>query len=169
MKLTHKVAQLLGAATFGMTILAAPAAMADTTLAMSSWLPARHPIVVNAFKPWAQQVEDVTEGRVKIRILAKPLGPPPAHFDMAADGVADITYGLHSFTTDDRFVRSRIGQFSFTGDDAASGRPARIGGGSRRDCCSVTPTGARCCSGDCWRRIVASAARQRYMQTGRLG
>lgn len=43
---------------------------------------------------------------------------------MAADGVADITYGLHSFTTDDRFVRSRIGQFSFTGDDAASGSTA---------------------------------------------
>jgi len=124
MKLTHKVAQILGAAAFGMTILAAPAAMADTTLAMSSWLPARQPIVINAFKPWAQQVEDVTEGRVKIRILAKPLGPPPAHFDMAADGVADITYGLHSFTTDDRFVRSRIGQFSFTGDDAASGSTA---------------------------------------------
>ena len=46
---------------------------------------------------------------------------------------------------------------SVRGDAAASGRPARIGGGSRRDCCSVTPTGARCCSGDCWRRIMASA------------
>jgi TRAP-type C4-dicarboxylate transport system substrate-binding protein len=39
---------------------------------------------------------------------------------MAAEGIADITYGLHSFTTDDRFLGSRIGQFSFLADDAVS-------------------------------------------------
>ena len=93
-------------------------------LVMSSWLPPRHPIVVNAIRPWADQVEEVTEGRVTVRVLARPLGPPPAHYDLAADGVADISYGLHSFTTDDRFERSRIGQFSFLGDDAVSGSTA---------------------------------------------
>jgi TRAP-type C4-dicarboxylate transport system substrate-binding protein len=71
-------------------------------------------------KPWAKEVGKVTEGRVKVRVLAKPLGPPPAHFDMAVDGIADITYGLHSFTKDDRFLRSRIGQFSFLGNNATS-------------------------------------------------
>ncbi|MFV0361216.1 TRAP transporter substrate-binding protein [Tropicimonas sp.] len=109
---------LASAATATLTLSSAVAA--DTTLALSSWLPPRHPIVVGAIKPWADQVEEATEGRVKIRVLTKPLGVPPAHFDMAADGVADITYGLHSFTTDDRFERSRIGQFSFIGDDAAT-------------------------------------------------
>lgn len=88
------------------------------TLVMSSWLPPKHPIVVNVMKPWAEQIEEATEGRVRVQILAKPLGPPPAHFDLAAEGVADITYGLHSFTKDDRFLRSRIGQFSFLGDTA---------------------------------------------------
>ncbi len=88
------------------------------TLALSSWLPPKHPIVVNVIRTWAEQVEFGTDGRVKVRILTKPLGPPPAHFDMAKDGVADITYGLHSFTKDDRFLRSRIGQFSFLGDSA---------------------------------------------------
>jgi len=97
---------------------AAGAALAETQLVLSSWLPPRHPIVVNAIKPWADQVEKATEGRVMVRVLTKPLGPPPAHFDMAADGVADVTYGLHSFTKDDRFLRSRIGQFSFIGDSA---------------------------------------------------
>ncbi|RDC71839.1 ABC transporter substrate-binding protein [Rhodovulum sp. 12E13] len=104
--------------------LAGTAAQADVTLVMSSWLPPRHPIVVNAMKPWAREIADVTEGRVAVRVLAKPLGAPPAHYDMARDGVADITYGLHSFTTDDRFERSRIGQFSFIGDDAVSGSTA---------------------------------------------
>lgn len=88
------------------------------TLVMSSWLPPKHPITTNVMVPWAEQVAEVTEGRVKVRILAKPLGSPPAHFDLAADGIADITYGLHSFTKDDRFLRSRIGQFSFLGDTA---------------------------------------------------
>lgn len=114
----------------GSSVLAALAfgafnpAFADTELVFSSWLPPRHPIVLNAMKPWAKQIEEVTEGRVTVRILPKSLGAPPAHFDMAVDGVADITYGLHSFTKDDRFQRSRIGQFSFIGDDAVSGSKA---------------------------------------------
>ena len=62
----------------------------------------------------------------QVRVLAKPLGAPPAHYDMAKEGVADITYGLHSFTKDDRFLRSRIGQFSFLGDDAVAA-PAPAG------------------------------------------
>ncbi len=124
MKPNHLIRGLLGAAALGAGLAASTAAFAETTLALSSWLPPRHPIVVNAIKPWAKQVEEVTDGRVKVRVLAKPLGAPPAHFDMAADGIADITYGLHSFTTDDRFERSRIGQFSFIGDDAVSGSKA---------------------------------------------
>lgn len=89
-------------------------------LVLSSWLPPSHPVVVKALKPWARDIDKATKGRVKIRILAKPLGSPPAHFDMARDGVADITYGLHSFTKDDRFKNSRIGQFSLLGNDAVS-------------------------------------------------
>ena len=99
------------------------AASADE-LVLSSWLPPKHPIVTGVMQPWADQVEEATEGRVTVRILPKPLGPPPAHYDLAADGVADITYGLHSFTKDDRFLRSRIGQFSFIADNATDGSKA---------------------------------------------
>jgi TRAP-type C4-dicarboxylate transport system substrate-binding protein len=87
-------------------------------LVLSSWLPPQHPIVVNAIQPWAEDVAEATDGEVTVRVLSKPLGPAPAHYDLARDGVADITYGLHSFVQDERFVRSRIGQFSFLGDDA---------------------------------------------------
>lgn len=116
-------AMLLASAVTAVTI-SASAAIADTTLVLSSWLPPRHPLVTDAIKPWARQVSDVTEGRVTVRVLAKPMGAPPAHFDMAAEGIADITYGLHSFTTDDRFLGSRIGQFSFIANDAVSGSKA---------------------------------------------
>ncbi|WP_254441164.1 TRAP transporter substrate-binding protein [Ruegeria atlantica] len=122
MTLKTRALACVGATTIALSL--ATSAMAETTLALSSWLPPRHPIVTGAIKPWAKQVEEVTDGRVTVRVLAKPLGPPPAHYDMAADGIADITYGLHSFTTDDRFTRSRIGQFSFIGDDAVAGSKA---------------------------------------------
>ena len=61
-------------------------------LVMSSWLPPKHPVVAGIMQPWAKAVADATEGRVTVRMLPKPLGPPPAHYDLAFDGVADITY-----------------------------------------------------------------------------
>ena len=97
---------------------------ARTELVMSSWLPPRHPIVANAFVPWIEQIEAVTEGRVTVRLLARPLGSPPSHYYLAVDGIADLTYGLHSFTRDNRFPRSRFAQLSFIGDDAAAGSRA---------------------------------------------
>ncbi|SFO75868.1 TRAP-type C4-dicarboxylate transport system, substrate-binding protein [Cohaesibacter marisflavi] len=108
----------LAGAMLAVSMFASGGASAETKLVLSSWLPPRHPLVMGAIKPWAKQVDKVTEGRVTVRVLTKPLGAPPAHFDMAKDGVADITYGLHSFTKDDRFLRSRIGQFSFLGKSA---------------------------------------------------
>ncbi|SIR18622.1 TRAP-type C4-dicarboxylate transport system, substrate-binding protein [Paracoccus thiocyanatus] len=106
----------------GLILSAMP--LAAEELIMSSWLPPKHPVVVNAFQPWAEDVERVTEGRVTVRIMGKPLGSPPAHFDMARDGIADITYGLHSFTEDNRFNRAQLGQFSFLGDDAVANSKA---------------------------------------------
>jgi TRAP-type transport system periplasmic protein len=117
LKITSLAATLTVAAITGLSVMTTMAA-AETKLVMSSWLPPKHPVVSQIMKPWAAQVAKATEGRVTVRVLAKPLGPPPAHYDMAKDGVADITYGLHSFTKDDRFLRSRIGQFSFIGNNA---------------------------------------------------
>lgn len=114
---------LLASAVTAVSLASTPV-FADTELVLSSWLPPRHTIVVNAIKPWARQISEATEGRVTVRVLGTPAGSPPAHYDMAAEGIADITYGLHSFTTDDRFLGSRIGQFSFLADDAVSGSRA---------------------------------------------
>lgn len=67
---------------------------------------------------------EITEGRVTVRVMARPLGTPPAHFDMVRDGVADATYGLHPFTEGDRFERAKLGQFSCLGDDAIANSQA---------------------------------------------
>ena len=98
--------------------MSAPAG-AQTVLRMSSWLPPSHPIVEGMMVPWAEQVETATEGRVTVEILDAPLGKPPAHFDLAADGIVDITYGVHGYTPG-RFKLTQLAELPFLADDATS-------------------------------------------------
>ena len=95
----------------------APASFAATTFTLSSWLPPGHPIVKDMIKPWAKNVEKETGGNVKIRILPKGLGAPPAHFDLAKDGVADITYGVHGYQPG-RFLLTKAIEMPFLGNTA---------------------------------------------------
>lgn len=90
---------------------------AETKLTMSSWLPPTHPIVTEMMQPWAAQVKEVTEGRVSVKILAKGLGHPKIHYDIARDGLADITYSVHGYTPG-RFVMTKVAEFPFSGDSA---------------------------------------------------
>ncbi len=90
---------------------------AQNTLRMSSWLPPGHPIVKGMMVPWAKNVEKATKGRVKVVILPSSLGPPPAHFDIARDGIADLTYGVHGYTPG-RFLLTRVAELPFLSDSA---------------------------------------------------
>ena len=92
-------------------------ASAETTLTLSSWLPPSHPIVANMIVPWTEQVAEATNGNVKVKILAKGLGSPPAHFDIARKGQADVTYGVHGYQPG-RFLLTKAAEFSFLGDKA---------------------------------------------------
>ena len=104
---------LAGAAT-----LAAPTilhAQSPIVLNLSSWLPSASLITKNLFVPWAEEINVMTQGRVVVEILPKPLGPPPAHQSLVQSGEADLVYSLHGYTQD-AFLRARVGQFSFLGD-----------------------------------------------------
>ena len=106
----------------GAALLAASAAIptsvsAETTLTLSNWLPPSHPIVTDMITPWAEQIEEATNGDVKVRILAKPLGSPPAHFDIARDGLADITFGVHGYQPG-RFTLTQAAEMPFLGSSA---------------------------------------------------
>ena len=92
-------------------------ATAETKLTLSSWLPPTHPIVTDMIQPWAAKVKEATEGRVSVKILAKGLGHPKIHYDIARDGLADITYSVHGYTPG-RFVMTKIAEFPFSGDSA---------------------------------------------------
>lgn len=107
----------LAAASLG--ALLAGAAEAKTVLTMNSWLPPSHPQVSELLVPWAEDVKKATDGRVEIKILPAPLGPPPAAFDLAKNGVADITYSVQGYTPG-RFNTAAIAEIPFLSDDAVA-------------------------------------------------
>ena len=108
--------------TVASTVLLAGSLLATTlqaseTLTMSSWVPQSHYLYTDILVPWTKDVEKVTEGRVKVRILPKAMGSPAQHWELARKGVADITWGNFTYEPD-RFKSIWFAEFPFSGDDA---------------------------------------------------
>lgn len=96
--------------------LSAPA-LAQTTLTVANWLPPTHPLVSEVIVPMTEQIEEATAGAVTANILPAPLGPPPAHYDFAVNGVADITFGVQGYSPG-RFKTTNLAEMPFLGDSA---------------------------------------------------
>lgn len=112
------VAGLVGAGLgLAATLGLATAAHAQTTLRVSNWLPPSHPIVRDILMPWGEQVEAATGGRVKVEIMAAPIGKPPAQFDLVKSGAADVGYGVHGYTPG-RFKLTPVVELPFLSDSA---------------------------------------------------
>ena len=92
-------------------------ALAQTNLRVSTWLPPSHPIMKDVMAPWGKEVEAATSGRVKVEIMASPIGRPQAQFDLVKDGVADVGYGVHGYTPG-RFTLTKLAEVPFLGDSA---------------------------------------------------
>jgi TRAP-type C4-dicarboxylate transport system substrate-binding protein len=81
----------------GLAILLATAPLAqaqDKTieLKLAHWVPASHPLH-KGFEEWSQSVEKASGGTIKSKIYpAEQLGKAFDHYDMARDGIADMTY-----------------------------------------------------------------------------
>ena len=97
---------------------AATSASADdqTVLRFSNWLPPTHHVVTEMVTPWAEAVEEATEGRVSVEIVSA-LGDPPSHYDLVVNGVADLAFGVHGYTPE-RFKLTEIGELPFTSNNA---------------------------------------------------
>ena len=89
----------------------------SVTLSFSAWVPPSHMLVRDGMMPWMQEVEKVTEGRVKMRLLPKAAANAVNHLDAVAEGLADIAFISHSYTPA-RFPMTRIGVLPFAGDSA---------------------------------------------------
>jgi len=92
-------------------------AAAQSELTMSSWLPPTHTLNVNFLTPWAEAVEAETEGRVKVRLLTKPVTNPQGHFDAVRNGLADVAFISHAYYPG-RFELANFSVFPFSGDTA---------------------------------------------------
>lgn len=77
---------------------AASAASAQTTLRYNNWLPPTHFFHKDGMLGYFAMIEKATEGRVKIDVTAQSLGAPPRQMQLAVDGIADMTWGVHSYT-----------------------------------------------------------------------
>ncbi len=91
------LAKLVFAAVAG-TLAAAPPALAQTTLTMSSWVSPTHHITAVVLQGWANEAEKVTNGRVKFQMLPKHPSAPPGTFDAVRDGLVDLSYVTASYT-----------------------------------------------------------------------
>jgi TRAP-type C4-dicarboxylate transport system substrate-binding protein len=69
------------------------AGAAEFELQLSHWVPAKHPIQTLGIEPWVKAVEEASGWRIKITIFpAQQLGAAADHYDMARDGIVDISY-----------------------------------------------------------------------------
>ena len=78
-----------------MLAASAPAMAQDKAveLKFAHWLPAAHSLAVTGFLPWAKSVEAASGGSIKVAIFpAQQLGKAPDHYDMARDGIAQMTW-----------------------------------------------------------------------------
>jgi TRAP-type C4-dicarboxylate transport system substrate-binding protein len=93
-------------------------ALAQTTLTVSNWVPAAHPVAV-AINKWTQDVEKATAGRVKFQTLPKAVATPQAHFNAVRDGLAEVSFTVLGYTPG-RFGLSEISELPLMGTTAES-------------------------------------------------
>src|SRR5471030_202244 len=89
-------------------------------LKMSIWLPPAH-VLVPATKAWADDIEKASGGSIKVTIFpSEQLGKAFDHYDMARDGIADITYVNPGYQPG-RFPIAAAGQLPFVFSDGKKG------------------------------------------------
>jgi TRAP-type C4-dicarboxylate transport system substrate-binding protein len=92
MKARHHLAVL--AATGLALLLGAPANAQEKTfeLKLAHWVPPSHPLQ-KALEDWGASVEKASNGTIKSKVYpSQQLGKAFDHYDMARDGIADLTY-----------------------------------------------------------------------------
>jgi TRAP-type transport system periplasmic protein len=125
MRLAPALSLVLGLAA-PVALPALPASAQDKTvqLKISIWLPPAHPLVP-ATREWAASIEKASGGTIKSAIFpSEQLGKAFDHYDMARDGIADVTYVNPGYQPG-RFPVIAVGQIPFTfGGDARKGTQA---------------------------------------------
>jgi TRAP-type C4-dicarboxylate transport system substrate-binding protein len=86
---------------------------------VSTYVPTQHWLVSQAMAQWAKEVESASGGKLKVNIMTTPLGRPQQHFELARDGIADVTLGIPGYTPG-RFVLAAVGGIPNAGNYSES-------------------------------------------------
>jgi TRAP-type transport system periplasmic protein len=85
---TRSIVAIAAAATMMTT-----AAQAETTLRFAHWNQESHPLVRTGFTEWMKSITEASGGAITFEVYpAQQLGAAKDHYDMARDGIADVTW-----------------------------------------------------------------------------
>ena len=122
-----RLARYLAAITACGGLLAlAPASAQDkqVELKFAYWVPATHPLSKLGNEPWAKSVEAASKGSIKVSLFpAQQLGKAPDHYDMARDGIAELTWVNPGYQAG-RFPVFEAGELPFLMSDQGGGSAA---------------------------------------------
>lgn len=89
-------------------------------LKMGHWVPPAHPLQ-KAMEEWGKSVEKASNGTITFQVYpAQQLGKAPDHYDMARDGIADVTY-INPGYQPGRFPIIAAGELPFLMSNATGG------------------------------------------------
>lgn len=113
------------AALVGSLLIAGPAPAQDKTfeLKLAHWVPPSHPLQ-KALEEWGASVEKASGGTIKFKVYpSQQLGKAFDHYDMARDGIADLTY-INPGYQPGRFPIIGAGELPFLVTNAKGGSQA---------------------------------------------
>lgn len=91
----------------------------DVALLFNNFLPPNHTFWAGGFKPWADDVARVTDGRVAVTFTTASLAPPPKQWGMVTDGIADVAMQVNPMESK-RLHLPNIGGLPFVGNLATA-------------------------------------------------
>ena len=106
----------------GALLVATGGAQAEKVLRVSSWAPPTHHVNSEILPTWGKWIEEASQGRLSIKV-EYGLAPPPGQFDVARDGIADISWSTYDYTPG-RYVLTKIAELPGLG---ASAEAASVG------------------------------------------
>lgn len=109
----------------GLLALAAQASAQEVTLRLHHFLAAASPVHEGYLEPWAQRVEEQSNGRIEVEIYPSMQlgGAPPSLVDQVADGVVDLVWTLPGYTAG-RFPVTEAFELPFMAGKAEHSSPA---------------------------------------------
>lgn len=99
-------AVLAAGATFAMTAIVPTVAGADTTLRLETYAGPRHAMNTNGWPEWIKDIEEASKGGINVRMTYPPINPRDL-YDRVRDGIADVAWITHGYTTG-RFVLTEM-------------------------------------------------------------